>query len=327
MAQWMYLKLSGVPLFAFNIKWNLVIIKYTSSNITDWLEVGLVAIGQLANIAIVVLLTLFAIFVSKAFDALPEIFSKFIISYGFVTVLDPYLGLVVDLAEGNWACETRSTDCAYDYTSNACTCVTGDAFKLWSRMARTEASGVTGMFYTIVVYVFCTLIAAAVVYEYILHAHMNGRMLDNVRRLHATEEDFFVPDDCEISMEQLKNILNKAQRFKGQGGVRRKVHINEFTVTDRVDKKFEEKMTHVAIFTSEVDGERTLYRHFLKQVNGSIVEIDDEIMEVFSGQMALEKLLGSIKEGKGGSVEGGQEEKAEERKEKETGGEEEKKVE
>jgi len=175
-------------------------------------------------------------------------------------------------------------------------------------MSRVEASGVTGLFYTVVIYVFCILMSSCVLYEYVLHAHMNGRMLDNVRRLHAADEDFFVPDDLEIGMAQLRNILSKAQKFKGMGGVRRKVRVSEFVVTDSVDKKFVEKMVHVAIFTVEVDGGKTLYRHFLKQVNGAIVEIDDEIMERFSGQLALEKLMGGEEE-EGGEVEKGEEKK------------------
>lgn len=145
---------------------------------------------------------------------------------------------------------------------------------------------------------FTSLIAGAILYEYVLHAHMNGRMLDNVKRLHAPADDFFVPDDCEMSIEQLRNILSKARRFKGQGGVTRKVHVSEFTVTDKTDAKFEQKITHIAIFTTEVDGAKTLYRHFLRDVNGSIVEIDEDIAQRFSGQLALEKLLGGIMSGK-----------------------------
>jgi hypothetical protein len=49
----------------------------------------------------------------------------------------------------------------------------------------------------------------------------------------------------------------------------------------------------VAIYTEEVGGERELYRHFLKDVGGGIVEVlGEEMGERFSGQMALEKLLG-----------------------------------
>ena len=57
---------------------------------------------------------------------------------------------------------------------------------------------------------------------------------------------------------------------------------------------FSESLTHIAIFAVEVDGTKTLYRHFLRQTNGSLIEIGDDIEQHFSGQIALEKLLGGI---------------------------------
>lgn len=74
----------------------------------------------------------------------------------------------------------------------------------------------------------------------------------------------------------------------------RKISVNVFTVKDSSDSTFEQKMTHIAIHTVEVDGERTLFRHFLRLPNGSVVEVDDNIGENFSGQLALEKLLGKV---------------------------------
>ena len=40
MAEWFFLRASGVPLFSFDIEGWLIIIKYTSSNITNWQEIG-----------------------------------------------------------------------------------------------------------------------------------------------------------------------------------------------------------------------------------------------------------------------------------------------
>jgi hypothetical protein len=291
MAQWLFLKLHGIPLFNFQLDLVSISIKYTSANITDWVEVGVVAIGQLANSLILAFATLVSLCLSLALDSLPAIASKFVISFGVVTVLDPVFIFLVDLYKLNFDCINRSPECNYDYTSQACKCVTGDAFKLWYRMARIEASGVTGAFYTFVIYSFTTLLSGVVLYNYILYAHMNGRMLDNVRRIHDPEESFFVPEDNEISMDAVKNILQRARRWRGPGGTLRKVHVSEFTVTDKEDKNFKQVMTHIAIFTTEVDLTKTLYRHFLRQSNGSIIEIDEAIKQHFSGQLALEKLL------------------------------------
>ena len=125
-------------------------------------------------------------------------------------------------------------------------------------------------------------------------------MLDNVKRIHVEDSEFFVPDDNELALGNLANILSRAKRWRGPGGTVRKVTVNVFTVKDSDDAAFEQKMTHVAIHTVEVDGERTLFRHFLRLPNGSVVEVDDKIGENFSGQLALEKLLGSAGGDEGG---------------------------
>ena len=257
-------------------------------------QVGVVAIGQLANSLILALVTVVALLLSIALDSLPHVFSKFAICFGLATLLDPYLVFLVDLFHLNFDCVNRTDSCRVDYTASDCKCVTGDAFKLWARMARTEASGVTGAFYTILIYAFTTLLAGLILYHYILYAHMNGRLMDNFKRINEPEENFFIPDDNEISMESLRNILSKAKRWRGPGGTLRKVHVSKFTVTDKDDSAFSQVMTHVAIFTTDVDLSRSLFRHFLVQHNGCVAEIDDEIMQHFSGRMSMEKLMGEI---------------------------------
>jgi len=153
-------------------------------------------------------------------------------------------------------------------------------------------SGVTGAFYTFVIYVFTTMLAMAVLYQYILHAHMDGRMLDLHKRIHGSVDQFFIPDDNEISLEELEYMLHQAKNWKGQGGSRRRVHVNKFKITDTKFENFEQECVHIAIFTTLVNGEKDLFRHFLRQENGSIIEISEESMQHFSGRLALEKLLG-----------------------------------
>jgi len=159
-------------------------------------------------------------------------------------------------------------------------------------MSRVEASGVTGAFYTLVIYVFTTMLASFVLYLYILQTHMDGRMLDLHKRIHGGVDKFFVPDDNEISLEELEFILHRAKNWKGVGGSRRRIQVNNFKITDPQFKDFQKECVHIAIFTTMVDGTRDLFRHFLRQENGSIIEISEEGMQHFSGRLALEKLLG-----------------------------------
>ena len=117
-------------------------------------------------------------------------------------------------------------------------------------------------------------------------------MLDLHKRIHGGVDKFFVPDDNEISLEELEYILHRAKNWKGAGGSRRRVHVNTFKITDPVFTDFSKECVHIAIFTTMVDGTRDLFRHFLRQENGSIIEISEESMQHFSGRLALEKLLG-----------------------------------
>jgi len=74
-----------------------------------------VAVGQMCNCLLLGIMTVFAMFVSMAFDSLPDIISKFIVSFGVVTALDPVLVLIVDLFMGNFGCD-RNIECKFDYT-------------------------------------------------------------------------------------------------------------------------------------------------------------------------------------------------------------------
>lgn len=48
-------------------------------------------------------------------------------------------------------------------------------------------------------------------------------MLDVYRRLHSPERAFFIPDDFEVSNQELSYIVKKAEQWRGFNGERRKV--------------------------------------------------------------------------------------------------------
>lgn len=51
----------------------------------------------------------------------------------------------------------------------------------------------------------------------------DGRMLDVYLRLHSQERAFFIPDDFEVSNQELSYIVKKAEQWRGFSGERRKV--------------------------------------------------------------------------------------------------------
>lgn len=156
-----------------------------------------------------------------------------------------------------------------------------------------------------------SMVTALILHQYLLHAHMNGRILDVWRRLNAGEKDFFVPHDLEVSAPELNHACQRARRWRGASGARREVvlhdfHVNEenpdeaATVTPRSDngdgdnsitvvpepkkrwfrkKVFNTKLpctTHVAIYDVSVNGKKSLHRQFLRIFDGTILEVFGE---------------------------------------------------
>ena len=65
---------------------------------------------------------------------------------------------------------------------------------------RDEGTGLAGLLLTALLYAGTVVAGAAALYAYSLHVHLNGRVLDIYRRLHATDADSFVPHDLEVSI-------------------------------------------------------------------------------------------------------------------------------
>lgn len=56
--------------------------------------------------------------------------------------------------------------------------------------------------------------------------HNDGRMLDVFQRLAAKEGTYFLPQDLELSNQELSYIVKKAEQWRGFNGERRKVNIS-----------------------------------------------------------------------------------------------------
>lgn len=76
---------------------------------------------------------------------------------------------------------------------------------------------------------------ALILHQYLLHAHMNGRMLDVWRRLNANEDNFFVPHDLELSAAELQHACVRARKWRGPNGARREVVFYDFHANDEAD--------------------------------------------------------------------------------------------
>lgn len=271
LGQYLYLKALKVPVYDFAILPHTVVLKYIQEVIPLEIEIIEVVVGPLTNILVFLFLMFIGWLCRKMLGGVTDIMSKFVCWYGICTFLDPLLILFVDLCIHNYNCE-RLKSCK-DISSSSCTCSVGDSIKLYEFFQRTEGNGIIGVFVTILIYFCLMVIALFALYTYMLYIHMNGRMLDVYRRLNGKSSTFYLPDDYEISGNELTSICSKANKWTSPDGARRRIGVSTYTLTDPLDNDFKEITTHIVIYYQDLSGEKSLYRQFLRLPDGIIIEL------------------------------------------------------
>eukprot|EP00968_Pinguiococcus_pyrenoidosus_P028764 scaffold8090_cov267-Pinguiococcus_pyrenoidosus.AAC.5 len=281
-AQYLYLQALRVPVYNFGPRLHQMTLKYIMSSINVRAEVGVLLLGPVGVLSIMMCFMVFGRLTQRLLGHFPNWASKFCAAYGVGCVLDPVLIFVIDLMARNFQCDNRP-ECEDDYTAAACDCFEGDAFKLYVRMEESSGSGISGILITIMLYTFTSALAAFVLYNYLLYIHFNGRMLDVHRRLHQHAGEIFVPHDFELSLKELEHICRKAKKWQGAHGEQKRVVVTDYNISDPSDAGFLETVTHVAIFVYKLDGERKLWRHFLRSPDGAVIEVFDEKLSASFG--------------------------------------------
>ena len=68
--------------------------------------------------------------------------------------------------------------------------------------------------------------------------------------------------------------------------------VKQYIYSDPMSGKEQETTTHLAIYHEDADGERTLYRHFLRSPDGTLLEVFGDLVADYQGEYsALEKAL------------------------------------
>uniref|UniRef100_A0A8C4YXK6 Uncharacterized protein n=1 Tax=Gadus morhua TaxID=8049 RepID=A0A8C4YXK6_GADMO len=258
-------------------------------------ELALVVAGPLTLNAVTFLLVLIRRGCQQIFGSLPSFTSDFIMAQGVWTVLDPGAVLAVDAVLGRLA-----------YSPDR---PVGDAAKLYWHFLRNSQSGAAGVVITLFLYAVLLLLSVTILFIYLLRFHNDGRMLDTFQRLSAREGDYFLPRDLELSNQELSHIVKKAEQWRGFNGERRKVAVSDYIWAGKEEEESPasvpvsgdtasawigggggggvgghgggrvpnaaggELSTHVSIYTLYLSGLRQRYRHFLRQADGSIVEV------------------------------------------------------
>ena len=291
LAQFLYLGVIKVPSYSFEMSIVEVKYKYMSAGITQGSEILLLCIGPCACIAVFAVFMLGGLGLRKLGGGIPDGLSTFLSCFGLMTVLDPFLILLVDLLSGNFNCG----DSCIDYTDPSCKCFTGDWMKLYDRMnAESSGSGITGVLITVMIFFGISIISALFYHEYLIHIHRDGRILDLWRRVHSMGQEFFLPDDFEISRDELVHICTKASQWRGGGGDIRRLSITKLIEKDAEDQDFLSVSKLYSIYEMSMDGTRKkLYRQFLLAPEGYITEVfsDFQINESFIATTEKEKQL------------------------------------
>ncbi|CAJ1082412.1 uncharacterized protein ofcc1 [Xyrichtys novacula] len=270
-SQWLYLQAIAVPVNKFQFHAHTVDLVYQGSLLHTREELAMVVVGPLTLNAVTFLLVLIRWGCQQIFGSLPSFTSKFIMAQGVWTVLDPLAVFAVDAILGRLSYSPDTP--------------VGDAAKLYWHFYRVDQSGAAGVIITLFLYAVLSLLSTTILYIYLLRFHNNGRMLDVFQRLTAKEGTYFLPEDLELSNQELSYIVKKAEQWRGFNGERRKVAVYDYIWTaedpsagSETPREGEplpegETSTHVAIFTLYLSGRKQTYRRFLRQPDGAITEV------------------------------------------------------
>ncbi|KAK5850153.1 hypothetical protein PBY51_014426 [Eleginops maclovinus] len=273
-SQWLYLQAIAVPVNKFQFHAHTVDLVYQSALLHTREELAMVVVGPLTLNAVMFLLVLIRCGCQQIFGSLPSFTSKFIMAQGVWTVLDPLAVFAVDAVLGRLAYSPDTP--------------VGDAAKLYWHFFRVDQSGAAGVIITLFLYAVIFLLSGTILFINMLRFHNDGRMLDVFQRLTAKEGTYFLPQDLELSNQELSYIVKKAEQWRGFNGERRKVTVYDYIWTAEdplagpagpTDPPSEvqpppdgETSTHVAVYTLYLSGKKQRYRHFLRQPDGAIVE-------------------------------------------------------
>ncbi|XP_068604322.1 uncharacterized protein ofcc1 [Brachionichthys hirsutus] len=281
-SQWLYLQAIAVPVNKFQFHAHTVDLIYQSSLLHTREELVMVVVGPLTLNAVMFLLVLIRWGCQQIFGSLPSFTSKFVMAQGVWTVLDPLAVFAVDAVLGRLAYSPDTP--------------VGDAAKLYWHFYRVDQSGIAGVIITLFLYSVHFLLSITILFIYLLRFHNDGRMLDVFQRLTAKEGTYFLPQDLELSNQELSSLVKKAEQWRGFNGERRKVAVSDYiwaveepAVGSAAPGEFPgrdapspegEISTHVSISTLYLSGLKLRYRHFLRQPDGAISEVIGDVEAV-----------------------------------------------
>ncbi|KAF0852992.1 conserved mitochondrial glyco_rpt_poly domain-containing protein [Andalucia godoyi] len=268
--EWLFLNASGISVYSYDLSAVTVYLSYDVLQLNVGYTVGILCCGYLFNCMLFVLLVGISLLSQSIAGSFFAFGSQFILVFGIEVFLDEILLLIVDAAIGN--------------TSR------GDAFMLYSYYSQSSNDnlGLLGVCLTVLLFLALMIFSGFLLYNYILRVHNNGLMHDVYVRLRGANHTFFVPHDMEVSLNELRWIVEKAEAWRGYRGERRKTVVFDYVTKDEGDSAFWERTTHLAVFTMDLrSGRKTVFRQFLRLPDGLVIEVFSSIETLGSEEYSI----------------------------------------
>ncbi|KAL4616859.1 hypothetical protein GN956_G21705 [Arapaima gigas] len=274
--QWLFLQAIAVPVSRFQFLPYTVELVYQNSLLHTREELAVVVVGPLTLNVATLLLVLIRWGCQLIFGSFPSFLSKFIMALGVWTVFDPLAVFAVDAVLGQ------------------------PLYKMYSAVSLSHMRGDPHVCLGLISSVFLQLFEILFICQqemlnnfiFMRKFHNDGCVLDVFQRLHSKEGSFFVPQDLEVSNQELNYIVKKAEQWRGYSGERRKVAVYDYVWTEDTPSHHDTSSahpphgsrtpstpgqgntsTHISIYTLHPSGFREVHRHFQRQPSGAIVEV------------------------------------------------------
>lgn len=238
-----------------------LLVDYNQRIQTPLIEMLIVLVSQLSTYFILLAEIALGYFFKRFAGSIPEQLSRFVFCSSFTAVLIPVFEIVMDLALG----EQRS-----------------DFFRVQLFMQTHQYGDYFTYIIIFLVYVCCVVGCIVSTFLFTMALHLNGILQDSYWRIMIVNEDTcHVPEDLEVSAEELDHILDHAEKWRGKNGERRKISVEKIVTTDETDVTFEQVDLHITVHEMAVaefeqwcsKGKPTkIYREFYVMYTGAILE-------------------------------------------------------
>ena len=257
--QWAFFRALGVDINEFAVFWVTFTLKY-ASDLYFGTILGFIIAGTFFSWLVFLVFILVTFLCYWYANYFPSIGYRIGALYGVAIVVDPLITLIESVIrcplEDDWDM---------------------DPFLMSIYFKDNASSDFYGPVVTFLIYTVIFILSSILVNFYLIYIHMNARILDTYNRINSLESAFFVPLDQEVGERYLRWVVKKAHSYKTIEGDTRKVAAVEYS--ERIQNK---SYWHITIYN--VGKRRSLYRHFMRLPEGTLMELSTNRLNMFADE-------------------------------------------